>query len=140
MKKKIIREVDLTNTRWRCSFQKQEMSRNYSGFWLSIPLSAHFWKALAILFLAPSWKKYVQSSYWETTADSLLILFSALSCHPGSHQKKTSSGQNSKQQKLAGKAYKIEPRNLSQSDQKVWRPTWSYWETYLWKHTEFDGL
>ena len=90
MKKKIICEVDLTNTRWRCSIQKREMSRNYSGFWLSIPLSAHFWKkALAILFLAPSCeKKYVQSSNWETTADSLLILFSALSCHPGSHQKK----------------------------------------------------
>jgi len=90
-RRKFIREVDLTNTRWRCSFfQKQEMSRNCSGFWLSIPLSAHFWKkALAILFLAPSCeeKKYVQSSNWETTADSLLILFSALSCHPGSHQK-----------------------------------------------------
>ena len=99
-RRKFIREVDLTNTRWRCSFfQKQEMSRNYSGFWLSIPLSAHFWKALAILFLAPSCeKKYVQSSNWETTADSLLILFSALSCHPGSHQKKAKwpNSQNNK--------------------------------------------
>lgn len=85
-------------------FQKQEMSRNYSGFWLSIPLSAQIWKkALAILFLAPSWKKnYVQSSYWETTADSLLILFSALSCHPGSHQKKTpKSGQTQQNNKIS---------------------------------------
>lgn len=57
-------------------------------------------KALAILFLAPSCeeKKYVQSSNWETTADSLLILFSAHSCHPGSHQKKAKwpNSQNNK--------------------------------------------
>lgn len=102
-------------------FQKQEMSRNYSGFWLSIPLSAQIWKkALAILFLAPSWKKnYVQSSYWETTADSLLILFSALSCHPGSHQKNPLKvAKLNKTTKLAGKSYKVEPRNLSHSDQR----------------------
>jgi len=91
-RRKFIREVDLTNTRWRCTFfQKQEMSRNYSGFWLSIPLSAHFWKKpwqFCFWRHLAKKKKYVQSSNWETTADSLLILFSALSCHPGSHQKK----------------------------------------------------
>lgn len=70
--------------------------------WASHCLHIFEKKALAILFLAPSWKKnYVQSSYWETTADSLLILFSALSCHPGSHQKTPKSGQTQQNNKIS---------------------------------------